>query len=98
MKVQLSKWGNSLGLRLPKAVADELALKPGQTLELTIGDGAVELRARAKRPRYKLEDLLAEIKPGDQPPPLEDWGILPSEWPVEDWSDVAPEDDDSDRT
>jgi hypothetical protein len=26
-------------------------------------------------------------------PEFEDWGILPSEWPQEDWSDIAPKDD-----
>jgi len=31
-------------------------------------------------------------KPGSKPPPFEDWGILPSEWPQEDWSDIAPTD------
>lgn len=93
MKVHLSKWGNSLGVRIPKAVAEELALKPGQTLELTVRDGSVELRAQPKRPRYRLEDLLAEIKPGDQSPPFIGREVSPSEWPDEDWSDIAPADE-----
>ncbi|MEO9338073.1 AbrB/MazE/SpoVT family DNA-binding domain-containing protein [Mesorhizobium sp. SB112] len=38
-QVQISKWGNSSAIRLPKAVLDELDLKPGQTLELTVKDG-----------------------------------------------------------
>ena len=32
-----------------------------------------------------------QIEPGNVPA-FEDWGILPSEWPNEDWSDVAPTD------
>ncbi len=48
-----------------------------------------------KIPYYRLEDLLAQIKPGDKPPPFVDWGpdvgaeILPDE----DWSDIAPTDE-----
>ena len=38
-QLQVSKWGNSSAIRLPKAVLDELGLKPGQTVELTVKDG-----------------------------------------------------------
>lgn len=30
----VSKWGNSLGVRLPRALVDELGLKPGDDLEV----------------------------------------------------------------
>ena len=30
--MQVSKWGNSLGVRLPKALVDRLRLKPGDEL------------------------------------------------------------------
>jgi antitoxin MazE len=95
MKVKVAKWGNSLGLRLPKQFADELGLKPGSTVDLE-KDGSrleIETAPRRKIPYYRLEDLLAQIKPGTVPPPFEDWGILASEWPQEDWSDIAPSDE-----
>ena len=38
-QIQISKWGNSAAIRLPKAVLDELGLKQGQTVELTVQDG-----------------------------------------------------------
>ena len=94
MKIKIAKWGNSLALRLPKRYADELGLKPGSTVDLE-KDGAklaIDTAPRRKIPHYRLEDLLAQIKPGSVPP-YEDWGILPSEWPVEDWSDIAPSDE-----
>lgn len=30
----VSKWGNSLGVRLPRALVDNLGLKPGDDLEV----------------------------------------------------------------
>jgi antitoxin MazE len=94
MRVKLAKWGNSLAVRLPKHVADELVLAPGQSIDLH-KEGTrlvIETVPNRKLPRYKLEDLVAQMKPADAPP-YEDWGILSSEWPVEDWSDIAPSDD-----
>ena len=32
--MRVSKWGNSLAVRLPKAVVDELGLKAGDRLEI----------------------------------------------------------------
>ena len=36
MRVQIAKWGNSSAIRLPKPVVEELALKPGQEIDLTV--------------------------------------------------------------
>jgi antitoxin component of MazEF toxin-antitoxin module len=95
VKAKIAKWGNSVALRVPKGLAEDLGLVPGKMVDLQ-KDGtvlAVETDlSRRKVPVYRLEDLLAQIKPGDVPP-YEDWGILPSEWPEEDWSDIAPSDD-----
>ena len=47
--MQVSKWGNSLAVRLPKALVDELKLKPGDTLAIstaTPGELIVEKRDR----------------------------------------------------
>ena len=95
MKVKIAKWGNSLAVRLPKKLAEELGLAPGKAVELKREGStlAIETAVQPKVPYYRLEDLLAQIKPGDKPPPFEDWGILPSEWPDEDWSDIAPTDE-----
>lgn len=32
--MRISKWGDSLGVRLPKAIVDELKLKPGDEVEI----------------------------------------------------------------
>jgi antitoxin MazE len=94
MKTKIAKWGNSIAVRVPKPYAEELGLKPGATVDMQ-KDGtrlAIETAPDRKFPVYRLEDLLAQIKPGQKPPPYEDWGILETEWPNEDWSDVAPSD------
>jgi antitoxin MazE len=64
MKAKVAKWGNSLGLRLPKQLVAELGLVPGSEVELT-RDGTrliAETAAARRIPRYRLEDLVAEMK------------------------------------
>ncbi len=36
--MQVSKWGNSLAVRLPAAVVDALALKEGDRIEIRVAD------------------------------------------------------------
>jgi antitoxin MazE len=94
MKVKVAKWGNSLAVRLPKRLADELGLKAGRTVDLE-KEGtrlAIETTPARKIPHYRLEDLLAQIKPGQKPPPFQDWSAVEVPWPDDDWSDVAPTD------
>lgn len=95
MRVKVAKWGNSVAVRLPKTVAEALQAVPGTELELTVADGKAELSAPSRVRRIDLDDLVAEARrlgPQNEPA-YEDWGILPSEWPDEDWSDIAPKDD-----
>jgi antitoxin MazE len=76
MRVQISKWGNSTALRLPKAVIEELRLKPGQEIELSVQNGEARIRPMASRGRVTLADLVAEMRrlgPQNEPP-LVDWG------------------------
>ncbi|HUB44767.1 MAG TPA: AbrB/MazE/SpoVT family DNA-binding domain-containing protein [Acetobacteraceae bacterium] len=36
--MQVAKWGNSLAIRLPAAVVEALALKPGDDVEVYVAD------------------------------------------------------------
>jgi antitoxin MazE len=95
VKTKIAKWGNSLAVRLPKLLAEELDLTPGREIEIRRDGTQLTLETAATKrriPSYRLEDLLAQIKPGQKPPPFENWGILETEWPADDWSDVAPTD------
>jgi antitoxin MazE len=94
MKVKVAKWGNSIAVRIPKRLADELGLSPGKTVELEKKGRRLTMETAGPQiPHYRLEDLLAQIKPGDKPPPFEDWSAVEVPWPDDDWSDVAPTDE-----
>jgi antitoxin MazE len=45
--MQVSKWGNSLAVRLPKVLVDQLGLKEGDELNVVAAkDGTVEVETR----------------------------------------------------
>jgi antitoxin MazE len=69
MKALVSKWGNSLAIRLPKAAVETLRVQEGEAVELMIEGDRIEIRA--VRPHYHLDDLLAQITPGTQPETVE---------------------------
>ena len=58
MKVKVAKWGNSLGVRLPKAAAEEAGVVPGTELDLVVGSGGFHLRTPAKSSRKLLEEMI----------------------------------------
>ena len=65
MRARVSKWGNSLAIRLPQAAVKTLHVHEGEQVELSINGDRLEIRAA--RPRYRLQDLLSEITPDNQP-------------------------------
>jgi antitoxin MazE len=56
MQATISKWGNSLALRLPRHVADQVRLAEGTTVELEIDDGT--LKIIPSRKKFTLSELL----------------------------------------
>ena len=71
MTTQVAKWGNSLGLRLPKSVAAEARLAEGDAVDVSVQNGAIVIRPAA--PAYTLDTLVARIKPGNRHRES-DWG------------------------
>jgi antitoxin MazE len=71
MLVQISKWGNSLGLRLPRSLAQQIGVGPGAKVEV-IAEGD-RLIVKAARPRWALDDLLVNMSP-DAMGDAFDWG------------------------
>jgi antitoxin MazE len=61
----IQKWGNSLGLRLPRPLAAQLGLRAGSAVELAVTDGRLTITPRA-HPRMSLEDLLQGIPPASR--------------------------------
>lgn len=68
---QLAKWGNSLGLRLPKAIALEAGVEEGDPVDVSVEAGAIVIRP--SRPAYSLEALVAKITPRNRHGES-DWG------------------------
>ena len=68
---QIAQWGNSLGVRLPKAVAAEAHLAEGDTVEVSVKSGAIVVRPA--RPAYTLDQLVARITPHTRHRAV-DWG------------------------
>lgn len=63
MQVQVARWGNSLGLRLPKEVATRLGIVDGTRVDLTADDSRIVISV--DRPVYSLEELLRGVRPGE---------------------------------
>jgi antitoxin MazE len=58
--VQVSKWGNSLAVRLPKALVEQLGLKEGDQLNVVAAkDGAIEVETTKDQRRRALERMAA---------------------------------------
>ncbi len=74
-KVQISKWGNSSAIRLPKAVLQDLGLKQGETVDLTVKDGKAIIEP-AKPKKITLEWIISEMDRlgPENAPETVDWG------------------------
>lgn len=60
-KQALRRWGNSLGVRLPVAIAREAHFLEDQEVEITVVEEGVLIRAA--QPHLSLEERLAAYKP-----------------------------------
>ncbi|QJE74766.1 AbrB/MazE/SpoVT family DNA-binding domain-containing protein [Aerophototrophica crusticola] len=71
MQVQVARWGNSLGVRVPRDIASAVGLAEGSRVDMVVEDGRIVIST--PKPRYALADLLAGMTPeamGD----AFDWG------------------------
>lgn len=60
MRVKIQKWGNSLAVRIPKAIASGKNLSDGSVVEMKLTGGGLLLKP-VRPTSYKLEDLLAGV-------------------------------------
>ena len=77
MITTISQWGSSLGVRIPKAIAEHLELFKGSKVDIREEEGHIVIQ---KYPSYTLEELLqdAESNPHqyesfDSTQGLEEW-------------------------
>lgn len=71
MKARVARWGNSLGVRIPRDIAGGVGLEEGSTVEIAAENGRIVIDPARKR--YRLEDLLRGMKPGEMAG-IYDWG------------------------
>ena len=71
MTTTIQKWGNSLALRIPSAMARQIRMAEGDSVQLSVD--ADSLTVRPARPRYRLADLVRRVTPRNQPGET-DWG------------------------
>ena len=59
--MQVSKWGNSLAIRLPAAVVDALKLKEGDSVEILVA-GKREFEVSRDRSRQRALENLRKLR------------------------------------
>ena len=67
MSVTLRKWGNSVGVRLPKPMLEQLGLKEGNDVDIAVEGNRLVL----KRKRETLAELLARCTPENRHDPID---------------------------
>ena len=75
-RVAVSKWGNSSAIRLPKAVMEELGIKQGEVIEMTVQNGKGVFEKPKLQLAPSLEDMVAEMSRlgWENEPETVDWG------------------------
>jgi antitoxin MazE len=62
METCVKRWGNSLALRIPKPLAEEVGLEEDSPVELSLEEGRL-IVVPIMEPRYALDILLAQVTP-----------------------------------
>jgi len=60
MQTRVQKWGNSLGVRIPRGLAEQIGLGAGTEVNLTAKDGELVVKPAVPAP-LSLDDLLAKV-------------------------------------
>jgi len=60
MVTKIQKWGNSLGLRIPKSCAVETGLESGTAVEVAVHEGKLVV-SPVQQKTYRLDELVKAI-------------------------------------
>lgn len=72
MQTKIQKWGNSLGLRIPKLFAGDTGVRDGSIVEITIKNGQLIVNP-VRRKKCNLNDLVSKITSSNIHDEI-DWG------------------------
>lgn len=82
MLTKIQKWGNSQGLRFPKAVLEDAQIKVGDEVNVSVRDRKIIVEAVNKvRGAYNLKELVSRIPENYRAKEI-DWGppVGKEEW------------------
>lgn len=60
MLTKVQKWGNSLGLRIPKTIALDAKLENESVVEMELVDGEIIIKPVAEK-KWQLDELVAKM-------------------------------------
>ncbi len=60
MKAKVQKWGNSLGIRIPRTLALEVSIETDSEVDLSAKDGTIVITP-SRRKRLSLRQLLSRV-------------------------------------
>jgi antitoxin MazE len=60
VQTRIQKWGNSLGLRIPRTLAAEVQVREGADVDLSVENGQLLVRPLRRR-KYSLKGLLRKV-------------------------------------
>ena len=61
MVTKIQKWGNSLGLRIPKSFAKEAGVEEGSSVDIFLEGDRLVIRP-IRRKKYQLSDILSQVR------------------------------------
>lgn len=60
VQTKIQRWGNSLGLRIPRSFAEEAGVGAGSEVDLSVQDGDLVVKP-VRRRTYQLKELLRQV-------------------------------------
>ncbi|RPI18271.1 MAG: AbrB/MazE/SpoVT family DNA-binding domain-containing protein [Ignavibacteriae bacterium] len=60
MNAIIRKWGNSLAIRIPKSIAEEIQIDEGSEVNLKLIENKLVISSKKKK-KYNLKDLVSKI-------------------------------------
>lgn len=62
METRVQRWGNSLAIRIPKPLADEIGLRDNSPVQVSLRDKTLVV-VPIRKPTLSLDALLAQVTP-----------------------------------
>jgi antitoxin MazE len=78
MTAVVAKWGNSLAIRIPKAISEQASITEGTSIDITVEGNSIIVTPR-KRKKYTLDELLEGMTPDKFHPEFETGNVVGNE-------------------